>query len=67
VQISRLLAGEAVPCLASGYLLGRLICSAFEIVGRHLKARGLCCIAAFACPQCSPAKAGRLGSKLVSI
>jgi len=44
-----------------------LICSALEIVGRHLKARGLRCIAAFACSQCSLAKACRLGSKLISI
>jgi len=44
-----------------------LICSAFEVVGRHLKARGLRGIAALACAQRSPAKAGRLGSKLLSI
>jgi hypothetical protein len=44
-----------------------LICSALEVVGRHLKASGLRSIAAFACLQCSSAIARGLDSKLISI
>lgn len=55
-------------CLDAGLLpFGRLICSALEVVGRHLKARGLRCIATFACFQCSPAETRGLDAKLISI
>lgn len=50
-QTIRVRPRDAVGCLTSRLLVGRLICSALEVDGRHLKARGLRSIAAFACIQ----------------
>jgi hypothetical protein len=66
-QTIRVRAGDTAGCLASDLAFGRLICSSPEVVGRNLKALSLRCIAAFACSHCFPAKARRLGAKLISI